>query len=221
MLLGSEGQTEVLADDLEGLLARIALGTFEDDGPLSSFLPFDDDGEEAQDLVDLASWLREQLGREDLEALVGVRGSYPDLQGWLDGWQASHVQAVREEAVFIRISELLSGYRPKESWQTANFRVVVVGEHYEAWHLRHGPQPFPEASALEALIREARTARATRIPGRGAWFAATVRLSHDGSVLVLGDFANEPDFQGDVPGTEQYDADLHLFPVTPGGCPGG
>ncbi|MGY2896491.1 hypothetical protein [Deinococcus sp. UYEF24] len=215
VLLGSEGQTEVLADDLEGLLARIALGAFGNEGPLSSFLVYDDDeDEERQDLNlnDLTDWLRGRLGHEELDGLIGIRGSYPELRRWLDDWQVARRQAGRTNSILRGIGELLSRYRPATDWQTASFRVAIVGEQYEAWYVHQGSQPFPEAGALEPLVREARMAWVASDPRRGAWYVALVRLSQDGTVRVLSDFAREPDFQGDAPGAEQYAADLELFP---------
>ncbi|WP_052351985.1 hypothetical protein [Deinococcus pimensis] len=213
VLLGSEGQTEILADDLEGLLARIALGAFEDDGPLGSFLPFEDDEDEDEgDAPDLAAWLRARLGREDLNALVPVRGAYSDLQGWMDAWQEARLQAAREDPVLVRIGELLESYRPKEAWRTTDVHVSLVGDRYEARLPRHGPQPLPEAAALEPLLREARAARVARVPERGAWFVATVRLSHDGTARIVADFEREPDFHEGPPGAEEYAADLRAFP---------
>lgn len=218
VLLGSEGQTEILADNLEGLLARIALGAFNSEGPLGSFLPVDSPAT-ASGLTD---WLRTRLWREDLAALTPIRGTYPDLQGWLDAWQEEQLAAMRVDPHLNRLGELLASYFPPsdQTWRTTNFRVAMVGTRYEAWHLRAGPQPFPEAAALEEVLRDVRAARVTRLPERGAWFSVTVRLSADGLVNVVADFEGEPDFQGAPPTAEDYAADLRAFPRSPAWMPG-
>ncbi|QLG12873.1 hypothetical protein HLB42_18450 (plasmid) [Deinococcus sp. D7000] len=217
VLLGSEGQKEVLADHLEGLLARLALGDFPDDGPLSGLLL---DGERQPDSA-LTTWLTARLGTTDLVGLTRVTTPW-SLQGMLDAWQDAQVETNRANPLLQQIAARLAAYVPpaSEPWLTANFKVALVGDHFEAWHLRAGPQPFPEAAALKPLLQAVRAERAEAFPARGAWFSATIRLSGDGKVTVMGQFDEPPQFLGEAPRPEDYAAEMRAFPRSKAWTPG-
>ena len=216
VLLGSEGDAQVVADGLEGLLARVALGRFEPDTPLAGMLPQpDEDGAPGEDRrPELAAWLRRRLGVQDLEALVPVRGASPDLAAWLRARADAIVAREREDAHHQALTRVLEPYRPREPWAPANFTVHVVGPHFEAWHLHRGPQPFPEAALLEAPVRAIREAQAHRQPERGAWFRALVRLEASGHARVLADYAQRPELRAAQPTAADFRAELERFPRT-------
>src|SRR5258708_38924750 len=81
VVLGSEGQHEIIATSLEGLLAKIALQRFEADEEWTDFTPHED----VDDLTDeLADWLAERLAAKSL----GKLGEPPVGAAGFGGWGA-------------------------------------------------------------------------------------------------------------------------------------
>jgi hypothetical protein len=84
VVLGSEGQNEILAASLEGLLARIASNWFEENGEWTDFAPHEDVEENA--LHELAQWLSARLGVRDLEKLAETTTGLPNFTQWATTW---------------------------------------------------------------------------------------------------------------------------------------
>src|SRR5258708_26649067 len=83
VLLGSEGQHEIIATSLEGLLAKIAFQRFEQDEEWTDFTPHED----ADDATDeLAEWLVNRLDGKDLEGLAARPAGLPDFGRWMTKW---------------------------------------------------------------------------------------------------------------------------------------
>ena len=78
VVLGSEGQYEIIAASLEGLLAKIAIQRFEEDVAWTDFTPHEDAEDETDELAD---WLVKRLARERPEefdrAADGTAGLRP------------------------------------------------------------------------------------------------------------------------------------------------
>jgi hypothetical protein len=83
VVLGSERQYEIIAASLEGLLAKIALQRFEEEGAWTDFTPHED----ADDATnELAEWLRKRLGIRNLYALTKMSSGLPDFTQWMEQW---------------------------------------------------------------------------------------------------------------------------------------
>src|SRR4051812_47486092 len=52
----------------------------------------------------------------------------------------------------------------------------------------------------------------TYIPGRGAWFTATITVTTDGQVTAEYDYNNDPDIQNPPPSLRTWVNDLRQFP---------
>jgi hypothetical protein len=77
---GSEGQYQIIAPSLAGLLAKIALQRFEEEDEWSDFTPHEDSDDLTEELGDR---LREQLATDDLERIAEMPTELPDFGLWL------------------------------------------------------------------------------------------------------------------------------------------
>ena len=106
VVLGSEGQNEILAASLEGLLAKIALGHFEG-GDLAPH-------EDAQDATgELADWLIRRLGTRHLKTLTEAPTGLVDFGRWAERWCRDREAFWSTHPTVIEIAEHLSAHRPK------------------------------------------------------------------------------------------------------------
>lgn len=189
VVLGSEGQYDVLAPSLRGLLAKIALQKFDDHW--SDFLPHED----ADDTTDeLAHWLTARLGTDDLEALMGSTPEQPDFRRWMEKWCRDREDYWSNHPMMAELGWRLAAHLPKgkNPWDKTHFEVAIVGNQFQASVLRRGRQPVEEAGKIEPLLRELRDDMRRAQPHLGLWYQMDFGLYADGRVMPRFDYDTRP-----------------------------
>jgi hypothetical protein len=191
VVLGSEGQHEIIAATLEGLLAKIAVQRFERDEEWTDFTPHED----AEDATDeLADWLTERLGGKELEFLAGPPTGLPDFGRWMAKWCSDREEFWAAHPTMVELAHHLAAHRPagKTPWDTTRFEVAMAGSQYQVRVLRRGRQPIEEAAAIEPLLRGLRDERWRAQNNLGLWFSMYFTMSADGRILPSFDYETRP-----------------------------
>jgi hypothetical protein len=210
VVLGSEGQHEILSPSLEGLLANIALRQFEDEW--SDFLPHEDVEDDATD--ELADWLVERLGKEDLEALTEPSTKLPDFASAMEKWCRDREDYWARHPILAELGRQLAAHLPtgKNPWDRTHFEIAIVGRQFQARVLRRGRQPIEEAAAIEPLLRKLREEMWQDQPEWGLWYSMAFRLYANGRILPRFDYETRPTIGEAAADLKQAQADLARAP---------
>jgi hypothetical protein len=193
--LGSEGEYDILAPSLPWLIAKLAGQEFQ-----SAWhdLPPHDDVE--CETLELAQWLRTRLVDVGPTPLEQPSSDLPDFRGFVDRWSREREEFWANHPMMTELGWRLAAHLPKgrNSWDKTRFEVAIVGAQYQARVLRRGPQPFEEAKAIEALLRELRDDMRRAQPELGLWYSMDFSLYADGRVMPRFDYDARPTID-DVP----------------------
>ncbi len=203
--LGSEGNYELLAPSLNGLLAKLTSQQF--DKAWSDLLP--DDAVECQ-TVELARWL---AGRPVVEQMPPDEGTseLPDFRGFVEKWSRDREDYWANHRLMAELGWRLSAHLPKGRNPT-RFEVAIVGAQYQARVLTRGPQPFEEAAAIESLLRDLREEMRRAQPELGLWYAMNFALYGDGRIMPQFDYDTRPTIDGEPASLSEAKADLARAP---------
>jgi hypothetical protein len=193
IVLGSEGQHQILASSLEGLLARIALQRFEEEGEWTDFTPHED----VDDTTDeLANWLRKRLGTRTLEEFAELPAELPDFDRWVGTWCVDREAFWSVHPMMKELADGLKAHRPegKNSWDRTAFAVAISGAQFQIKVLRGGWQLVEEAAAIEPLLRNLRDQMWRDQSAFGLWYSMLFWLSADGRILPSFDYETRPTF---------------------------
>lgn len=209
VVLGSEGQNEILAPSLESFLAKIALSQFEDSW--SDFLPHED----AEDATrKFEQWIRKRLNVKSLSDIADETVELPDFGGWIAEWCRGREQFWSTHPILGDISIHLTPYRPegKQPWDRTHFEVAIVGRQFQVRVLRGGRQPVDEASAIEPLLRRLRDETWHGLPQLGLWYSAAFTLDARGCMLPSFDYETRPQIDEAPADLGEAIADLERAP---------
>jgi hypothetical protein len=211
VVLGSEGQHEILAASLEGLLARIALRQFEEDDAWTDFTP-DQDVDDATG--QLADWLGRRLRVKDLEKLAEPPAGLPDFGRWIEKWCSDREAFWATDPSMIELAGHLAEHRPPGAnpWDRTYFEVAIAGRHYQMRVLRRGRQPVEEAPAIEPLLRGLRDDMWRARAELGLWYSMSLTLAVDGRILPHFDYETRPVIGEAVAELSEARADLVRAP---------
>jgi len=211
VVLGSEGQHEIIAPSLAGLLAKIALQRFEEDGEWTDFTPHED-SDDATD--ELAEWLCERLGVDDLDEVAEMPDELPDFAGWLGKWCRDREAFWEAHPTLAELSQHLTAHRPpgKNPWDGTFFEVAIVGAQFQVRVLRRGRQPIDEAAAIEPILRRLRDDMWQAEPDLGLWHSMRFKLKADGRILPSFDYETHPKFGEELADIAEARADLARAP---------
>ena len=206
VLLGSEGETKILAASLDEFLRRLAEGTTG-----AADLDSHDGGKE--DGAELTEWLSVRKEQTPQKARA-----IPDLSTWLDNWGQQQRDWINSNVYLQKIADRLRKYVKADAqpWETTNFDVLLVGSRFEIWHRSYGLHALPtdEIPELERLFRSVREERAQVEPKRGLWFSTWVKVGAEGGAVLCCNFMDEPNFLDYKPliPVADYMQDLQSFP---------
>jgi hypothetical protein len=211
IVLGSEGQHEILAASLEGWLARIALQRFEEDGEWTDFTPHEDVDDETDELAD---WLSERVAPKMLEQLAELPADLPDFSRWVGKWCVDREQFWAAHPIMLQIADALKAHRPegKNPWDRTHFEVSLAGGQFQIRVLRRGRQPVEEADVVEPLLRDLRDAMWHEQSSLGLWYWMAFVLSADGRIFPRFDYETRPTFGEQPADLAEARADLARAP---------
>jgi hypothetical protein len=155
-----------------------------------------------------------------------VHPDHPDLKQWMETWGQQQRDWIAKDALHLQIADKLRKFvKPNaQPWETANFDVLLVGTQFKMWHSSFGPKPLPqsECADLEGLFISVREQRANKIPERGLWFSAWVKVGLQGGAAICCNFMDEPRIQDETPiiPASDYQRDLTSFPRSEHWMPG-
>jgi hypothetical protein len=183
VVIGSEGQTEIVAASLDSLLARIALGWFDENDTWTDFAPHEDMEDDAT--AELASWLCKRLGVNDLESLTEMPPGLPDFARWTEKWCQDREQFWSNHPAMNKLAQHLIAYQPEGAnpWDKTAFEVAIAGNQYQVRVLRGGWRPIDEANAIEPILRGLRDEMWQAHSDLGLWYSMSFGLYADGRVL--------------------------------------
>jgi hypothetical protein len=191
VVLGSEGQNQILAASLENLLAMIALQMFEENDEWTDFAPHED-AEPATD--QLADWLGKRLGVADLAILAEMPSRQRDFARAMDKWCRDREEFWFTHPAMAELAKHLMAHRPtgKNPWDRTIFEIAIAGTQYQVRVLRRGRQPIDEAAAIEPILRSLREDMWRAQPDLGLWYAMSFALYADGRIFPRFDYEARP-----------------------------
>jgi hypothetical protein len=203
--LGSEGDHELLAPSLDGLLAKLTSQQF--DKAWHDLLPNED--VECQ-TVELAQWLAGRTAGGPPACDEGL----PDFRGFVAGWSREREEYWANHRMMAELGWRLAPYLPKgkNAWDQTRFEVAIVGKQYQARVLARGPQPFAEAASIESLLRDLREEMRRAQPELGLWHAMKFGLYADGRVMPNFEYDVRPSIDGEPAKLSEAQADLARAP---------
>ncbi len=207
VLVGSQGELQILADTLEQFFARLAKGE-------TGVPDLDDREDRDRESTELFQWLESRGGQSPGPQSV----AHPDLAEWLERWGDQQCAAIDNDSRHLQIADKLRKYRKPDAkaYETNCFDVLLVGSQFKMWRRSYGPQPMApdEVADLEPLFRSLREERARKVPERGLWFYSWVKVGATGGATLCCDFMKEPDLDNQTPliSASDYAIDLKAFP---------
>ncbi|MBR1149379.1 hypothetical protein [Bradyrhizobium sp. JYMT SZCCT0428] len=197
VVLGSEGQYEIIAASLEGLLAKIAIQRFEEDVVWTDFTPHEDAEDETHELAD---WLAKRFRVRDLRSLTEPPTGLPDFGRWMEKWCRDREAFWETHPAMTRLADQLIAHRPpgKTPWDRTMFEVAIAGQQYQVRVLDRGRQPIEEVVAIEPLLRGLRDDMWRAKPDLGLWYSMSFSMGADGRILPRFDYETRPAIN-DVP----------------------
>jgi hypothetical protein len=184
VMLGSEGQNDILAASLEGLLARIARRHFEG----RDFAPREDATDE------MADWLAKRLGTRHLETLTAAPADLVDFAGWAERWSRDREAFWSTHPMMAEIAGHLIAHRPegKNPPDRTRFEVAIVGRQFQVRVVCRGRQRIEEARLIEPALCDLRDELWRTQPALGLWYSMSFALSADGRILPRFDYDTRP-----------------------------
>lgn len=229
VLIGSEGEQEILAPNLEAFLAAWALARFDDNGALVAAgvpvgLPSDlirGDDEDDDGVPDgrpaFKRFLTERIGQR-IEDKIAEKPSDAPFVAFFTQWGQAARSEISANPNLLRIAKILDTDVPrgKPSWERANFRISAIGDRMEIGG-KGDPRKLlneTKAAALRPLITAERERRAggEQAP-RGLWHSAAINLYPDGSCQLQSDWTAAPKFfVGAAATTAEFAHDQQRYP---------
>jgi hypothetical protein len=207
VLIGSEGQHEILAPSPEGLLAKIALRQFED----SDLHPHEDADDETDEL---AAWLCKRLGVKDLSMTLRAPSPLPDFAVAMDQWCRDREAYWSDHPAMKALSAPLTAHRPtgKNPWDRTHFEVAMVGSQSQIRVLQRGRKPVEEAPIIEPILHRLRDEMWRGMPNLGLWYSMTFALYANGRIMPRFDYDTRPTINDMPADLAEAKADLRRAP---------
>jgi hypothetical protein len=207
--LGSEGEYDILAPSLDGLLARLTQQEF--DKGWGDLLPHDD--VECR-TVELAQWLAARRAGEEPSPSEPELSGLPDFRGFAEKWCRDREEYWSNHRMMAELGWRLAAHLPKgkNRWDQTRFEIAIVGAQYQARILERGPQPFEEAPGIESLLRELRDEMRRARPALGLWYAMSFGLYADGRVMPRFEYDVRPTIGDEPAELSEARADLARAP---------
>ncbi len=236
VLIGSEGEQQILASHLAAFLAAWALAGFDDQGALvarSSIggvpvkLPSDlirGDDEEEEGVPDgrpaFSAFLEKRIGAPLAQLL---KPSPPDkpFEDFFTAWGEQARAEMAANANLKAIAKALDHHIPrgKKSWERVSFNLAAIDNRIEIAGKGDPRKPLDpaEADAIRPFIKAERERRAAGIHApRGLWNVAHLMLYPDGMCQLAADWDTAPKFwHGPPPAASELASEHKRFAKSP------
>ncbi len=209
VVIGSEGQTQVIAPNLKTFFRDWA----KDSGHFEMTLD-----EEDRTPKRVALW---QAVACKMNAAVDATRDHPsgvlapDITDFFDKYGTASRAAMTSNPIHREIAQVMAAHIPRgeETYKSYRCPIAVAGQRIEL----QGELSELETRAMIPLIRKIREERSQGIhAARGLWHSATLKISPDGFVHIPADWEAEPKFQNGPRVTRnEMDADLRRYPRSP------
>jgi len=211
VVLGSEGEHEIIAASFAGLFAKIATQRFEANMMWTDFSPHEDAEDQTAELGD---WLVRRLGVKDLERLSDPPAGFPDFDAWMEKWNGEREEYWATHPAMAKLSEKLVAHLPegKNRWDATRFEVAIVGRQYQVQLWSRGRQPIDEAAAIEPILRGLRDDMCREHPHLGLWYQVKLAMTADGRIMPRFDYETRPDIADAPADLTEARADLARAP---------
>lgn len=233
VLIGSEGETEILAPDLSSFLAAWALYEFDDKGRLVVKSPAgavevnlppdlirsedEDDDEIPNGRPEFVRFLETLVGSPLVRFAQAAPPNEP-FQKFFETWGQAARADIAADPHLRAIAGILDRFMPRgsEPWQRVSFHIGAVDRRVEiggAGDPRTVLDPTL-ADAVRPHILAAREARAQGLHSpRGLWHSADLLLYPDGACHIAADWSAAPKFwHGPEATAAEFAADLARYP---------
>lgn len=214
VLIGSEGEQQILAPDLPAFLAAWALAGFDDQGALVAAtksgsvavkLPSDlvlGDNRDADAVPDgrpaFAAFLERQLGAPLAQVLKPAPADAP-FAAFFTAWGEEARAEMASNENLKAIAAVMDHHIPrgKKIWERESFNIAAIDNRIEIAGKGDPRQPLAaaEADAIRPHIAAERERRAKGVHApRGLWNSAQLQLYPDGACHIAADWSPAPKF---------------------------
>lgn len=231
VLIGSEGQTSILAEDLDSFLAAWALAEFDEHGALvakcnsrsivvglpSELIRDEENDEVADGRPAFARFLHSQLGRAPCEVLKPKPEDAP-FEQFLKTWGETQRAEISSNPFLKAIATALDSFIPRgeQPWQWVGFRISAIGNRIEIGGM-NDPRKLLREDLTEQIRPLVKAERQRRAEGanavRGLWYTAHLMLYPDGNCQLSADWESPPKFfHGPQTTAAELSEEFKLFP---------
>ncbi len=179
VLIGSEGELEVLAESLESFLAQLAIGFFETSD--SDLMVHEDS---VSILDELEKWLQKKLSVKSVRDLVQPISLGAIYKSYLETWLKDREIYWRNHPTMKKMSELLSDYKPTSDvpWASTALKAEFSEDSFSLQVLSRGWKDVPIAALIRPLLKELRDQQFKDNPQWSPWNEAHFSLNVKGNI---------------------------------------
>lgn len=179
VLVGSEGQLEVLADSFESFLAQLALGLFE-----TSDMDLMVHEDSVPILDELEKWLQKKLGVKDVHDIVQPISFDAIYRSYIEAWLEARELFWRNHPTMKKMSQILSAYIPTSGgpWATTNLKAEFSKDSFSFQVLSGGWKDVPDAVRIHPLLTELRSQQFRENSQWNPWNEANFLLNAEGNI---------------------------------------
>jgi hypothetical protein len=188
VLIGSEGELEILANSLEEFLGGLVNDSFSNHSDLSA--ESDDEEPQVDRRPQLATFLAGEFGftvNGSADYSEAAKSKHPGLQQWMDDWAAEQQRLSRADPTRRAIAEITKTRwtKLKEPWDHASIDLFVAGGTVRQQIHRNTKEPIAELEKLAPHILALRDAELKSMPQRGTFHFISLRIHQGGHVALM------------------------------------
>jgi hypothetical protein len=190
VLIGSEGELEILANSLGEFLGGLVNDSFSNHSDLSAESDADDEEPVIDRRPQLAAFLASELGfavNGGTNYREAAKDEHPNLQKWMDNWAEEQERLSRADPTRRAIAEITKARwaKLKEPWDYAGIDLFVAGGIVREQIHRNTKEPIAELEKLAPHILALRDAELKSMPQRGAFHFISLQIRQGGHVALM------------------------------------
>jgi hypothetical protein len=190
VLLGSEGELEILAHGLPEFLAGLVNNNHDGNADLTADRDEDDDDKTANRRAELGEFLASAFKftvDENTDYAKAAQGKHPDLKKWMDDWAATQTKISNADPTRRAIA---TATKPrwanlKETWDSVSLDLFVAADKVQQQMHRNTTEPMAELEQIAPLVLALRKTDLEANPERGAFHFLSLRIHRNGHVMLM------------------------------------